>query len=180
MGRKLRLLIKIERAREGFSEAQGNDCRAKFLVPFSLPCKGFQGQWMGTARVGKGTGGMGALKSMRRNIWSPWMPFGSCYYYYYFFKWADPHLGRKKPWSQLLLQTPEGQGKSKCLRQADSTQQQRLHAGGSAARKSSVPGVGALWGEFILLQWFLTSSSGKQRSWLVGLLSEAKSLIHMK
>ena len=32
--------------REGFSETQGNDCRAKFLVPFSLPCQGFQQQWV--------------------------------------------------------------------------------------------------------------------------------------
>ena len=39
-------------------------------------------------------------------------------------KWTEPHLGRKNPWPQLLLQTPEGQGRSKCLRQADLRAQQ--------------------------------------------------------
>lgn len=59
-------------------------------------------------------------------------------------------MGRSTPWQEkslvtiAMLQTPEGQGKSKCLRQADFKQQQHLHAGGSAARKSSVLGVRAL------------------------------------
>lgn len=51
-GKKLRLLIKRE---GGFFRAQGNDCSAKFFVPFNLPCKGFSNDESSTARVGKAT-----------------------------------------------------------------------------------------------------------------------------
>lgn len=95
--------------REGFSETQGNDCRAKFLVPFSLPCQGFQQQWIEHSQSRRGNRRHGSPEECAEKYLKPMY---TLWFLLFMLKMASTVLWQEEPWPWLLLQTPERQEKS--------------------------------------------------------------------